>query len=145
MANKVTVQYLPDYTHSQLLTAGRHAIVADEPEEAGGEDLGPSPYELLLWALGSCTAMTLMMYARRKGWDVADISVHLTHDRVHAKDSEEWEGETGRVEVIRREISIRGEISEEQRERLLQIAQRCPVHKTLTASPKVVDSIIVGS
>ncbi len=144
MAKKVTVQYLPDYTYSQLLTAGRHGFVADEPEADGGDDLGPSPYELLLWALGSCTAMTLLMYARRKGWDVAECSVHLTHDRVHAKDCEECEEETGRVELIRREISLRGQISEEQKERLLEIAGRCPVHKTITGNPTVVDSIIVG-
>lgn len=144
MAKRVTVQYLPDYTYSQLLTAGRHGFVADEPEADGGDDLGPSPYELLLWALGSCTAMTLLMYARRKGWDVAECSVHLTHDRVHAKDCEECEEETGRVEVIKREISLRGQISEEQKERLLEIAGRCPVHKTITGSPTIVDSIIVG-
>ena len=144
MAQRVTVQYLPDYTYSQLLTANRHAFVSDEPEEAGGEDLGPSPYELLLWALGSCTAMTLLMYARRKGWDLAEISVHLTHDRVHAEDSQDWEGETGRVELIEREISVRGRLSEEQKERLLGIAQRCPVSKTLVNGPKIVSSIIVG-
>ena len=144
MAKNVTVQYLPDYTYSQLLTANQHAFVSDEPEEAGGEDLGPSPYELMLWALGSCTAMTLLMYARRKGWDLAEISVHLTHDRVHAEDSQDWEGETGRVELIEREISVRGQLSEEQKERLLEIAQRCPVSKTLVNGPKIVSSIIVG-
>lgn len=143
MAN-VTVQYLPDYTYSQLLTAGHHAFAADEPEDAGGEDLGPSPYELLLWALGACTSMTILMYARRKGWDVAEVSVHLTHDRVHAQDCEDCESETGKVELIRRDISVRGQISEEQRDRLLEIAERCPVHKTITGNPKVVDSIIVG-
>ena len=141
---KVTVQNLPDYTYSQLLTAGQHAFLADEPPEAGGEGIGPGPYELLLWALGACTSMTLLMYARRKGWDVAEVSVHLTHDRVHAQDSEEVEAEAGRVDLIHRDISLRGEISDEQRERLLEIAQRCPVHKMLTAGPKVVDSIIVG-
>ena len=145
MAKKVTVQYLPDYTHSQLLTAGHHAFVADEPPESGGEDLGPSPYELLLWALGACTSMTLLMYARRKGWDVAEISVHLTHDRVHAQDSSEVEGEGGKVELITRDISVRGNLTEEQKQRLLEIAGRCPVHKTLAACPKVVDSIIVGA
>ena len=144
MEKKVTVQYLPDYTYSQLLTAGRHAFIADEPEAAGGEELGPSPYELLLWALGSCTAMTLLMYARRKGWDVAEVSVHLTHDRVHAEDCEDVEQETGRVDLVHREISLRGRLSDEQKERLLQVAARCPVHKTLSSSPKVVDSIIVG-
>lgn len=144
MPKKVTVQYLPDYSYSQLLTAGRHAFVADEPAEAGGDDLGPSPYELLLWALGSCTAMTLLMYARRKGWDLAEVSVHLTHDRVHREDCEDCEGEAGRMELITRDISLRGRLSEEQRQRLLAIAGRCPVHKTLTGGPKVVDSIIAG-
>ena len=144
MAKKVTVQYLPDYAYSQLLTAGRHAFVADEPEADGGDELGPSPYELLLWALGSCTAMTLLMYARRKGWDLAEISVHLTHDRVHAEDSADAEGGTGKVEVIQRDISLRGQLSAEQRQRLLEIAARCPVHKTLTGSPQVIDSMIDG-
>lgn len=141
---KVTVQYLPDYTFSQLVTSERHAFVCDEPETAGGEDLGPSPYEMLLWALGSCTAMTLLMYARRKGWDLGEVSVHLTHDRVHAKDSEDCEGETGRVELIKRDISVRGDLSGEQTQRLLEIAQRCPVHKTFSSSPKIVDTIISG-
>ena len=144
MAKKVTVQYLPDYAYSQLLTAGRHAFVADEPEADGGDELGPSPYELLLWALGSCTAMTLLMYARRKAWDLAEVSVHLTHDRVHAEDSADAEGGTGKVEVIQRDISLRGQLSAEQRQRLLEIAARCPVHKTLTGSPQVIDNIIAG-
>lgn len=142
---KTTVSYLTDYTYSQLLTAGAHSFVADEPEEVDGEDLGPSPYELLLWALGSCTAMTLLMYARRKGWDLAEISVHMTHDRVHADDSEEAEGGGGKVELIKREISVRGDLSGEQQQRLLEIAARCPVHKTLSSSPQIVDSIIAGA
>ncbi len=140
MATKVTVQYLPDYTYSQLLTAGHHSFVADEPEAGGGEDLGPGPYELLLWALGSCTAMTLLMYARRKGWDLAEVSIHLTHDRVHATDSQ---NEGSRIELVQCEISIRGQLSEEQRERLLEIAARSPVHKTLLNGPKIVDSVVV--
>jgi len=144
VAKKVTVQYLPDYKFSQLLTAGHHSFVSDEPEEDGGEDLGPGPYELLLWALGSCTAMTLLMYARNKGWDLAEVSVHLTHDRVHAEDGAAAEAGTGKIEVIERQISVRGQLSEEQRQRLLEIAARCPVHKTLTHTPQVIDSIIAG-
>jgi len=142
---KVTVQYLPDYKYSQLLTAGYHSFVCDEPPDAGGEDLGPSPYELLLWALGSCTAMTLLMYARNKGWDLAEVSVHLTHDRVHADDCAGAEAGTGKVEVIERQISVRGQLSEEQRQRLLEVAGRCPVHKTLASNPRVIDSIIAGA
>ena len=140
---ETTVQYLPDYTYSQVLTAGHHAFLADEPEAAGGDDLGPGPYELLLWALGSCTAMTLLIYARRKGWDVADVSVHLTHDRVHAEDAG-VEGGSARVDVIKRDISIRGRLSDEQRQRLLEIAGRCPVARTIASAPKIVDSMIVG-
>lgn len=144
MAKKVTVQYLPDYTYSQLLTAGQHAFIADEPQPDGGDDLGPSPYELLLWALGSCTAMTLLMYARNKGWDLADVSVHLTHDRVHADDGALAEDGAAKVDLIQRDISLRGKLSGEQRQRLLEIAARCPVHKTLVGSPRVVDTLIAG-
>jgi putative redox protein len=144
MPEKVTVQYQPDYNFAQLLTAPPHAFVSDEPSEKGGQDLGPSPYELLLWALGSCTSMTLLMYARNKGWDLAEVSVHLTHDRVHADDSQNAEGGTAKVDVITREISLRGKLSDEQQARLMEIAARCPVHRTLTGSPHVVDSLIAG-
>lgn len=140
----VTVQYLPDYKLGLLLTAPPHAFVADEPDANGGENMGPTPYELLLWALGACTAMTLLMYARRKEWDVQDISVHLTHDRVHAEDANGAETGTGRVEVIGREISVRGRIDDEQKHRLLEIAGKCPVHRTITGVPKVNDTIVVG-
>jgi putative redox protein len=144
---KVTVQYLPDYNYAQLLTAGQHSFIADEPEDKGGNDLGPGAYELLLWALGACTAMTVLMYARRKEWDVADISVHLTHDRVYMDDmaGAGADGEVvGRVEVIQREISVRGKLTDEQRDRLLEIADRCPVHRTLLSGPKTVTTIVVG-
>ena len=142
MPKKVTVQYLADYNFAELLTAGQHSFVSDEPAEAGGDDLGPSPYELLLWALGSCTAMTLLMYARNKGWDLAEVSVYLTHDRVHADDSQAAEDGTAKVDVITRDISLRGNLSQEQQARLMEIAASCPVHKTLLATPKVLDTLI---
>ena len=141
---RVTVQQVPDYSYAQLLTSGYHAFVADEPEEAGGNDLGPGPYELLLWALGACTAMTLLMYGRRKGWDLQEVAVELTHDRLHAEDCAECDEKEGYVEVIRRHIAVRGRIDDEQRQRLLEIAQRCPVHRTLQSQPKVFDTIIAG-
>jgi putative redox protein len=140
---RVTVQYVTDYKLTQLITSDGHSVICDEPP-GDGDGLGPGPYELLLGALGSCTAMTLLMYARRKGWDLADCSVHLTHDRVHADDSEDAESGTKRVDVIKREISLRGNLSDEQKDRLLEIAQKCPVHKTITSNPRVEDSIIVG-
>ncbi len=141
---RVTVQQVSGYNYAQLLASGHHAFVADEPEEAGGNDLGPGPYEMLLWALGACTAMTLLMYARRKGWDLQEVAVELTHDRVHARDCAECEEQEGKVEVIRRHISVRGQIDDEQRNRLLEIAQRCPVHRTLQSQPKVFDTIVAG-
>lgn len=140
---KVTVQYVTDYKVMQLITTEGHSLICDEPDD-DGDGLGPGPYEFLLGALGSCTAMTLLMYARRKGWDLADCSVQLTHDRVHAEDSAQAERGTRRVEVIKRDISIRGNLTDEQRDRLLEIAQKCPVHKTITGSPEVIDSIIAG-
>ncbi len=144
MEKRVTVQYLSDYTYSQLVTTGSHSFVIDEPVENGGDGLGPSPYEMLLSALGSCTAITLLMYARRKGWEVTECSVHLTHDRVHADDSADAETGTRRVEVINRDISLHGHLTKEQEARLLEIAQKCPVSKTLETPPTVIDSIIVG-
>ena len=145
MAKNVTVQYVDDYKLAQLLTAGQHSFICDEPLDAGGDGLGPSPYELLLWALGACTSMTLLLYARRKGWDLEDVSVHLTHDRVHADDSQDAESDGAKVERITRDISVRGNLTEEQTQRLLEIAARCPVHKTLTGSPQVVDTIVSGA
>jgi putative redox protein len=141
---KVTVQYLPDYTYNQLLTAGHHSFVCDEPVAVGGNDLGPTPYELLLWALGSCTAMTLLMYARNKDWDLEEVSVHLTHDRVHADDGGQPENGTAKIEEIHRDISVRGNLSGEQRQRLLEIAGRCPVHKTLQNPSRIIDTLIAG-
>lgn len=137
----VDVHHLGRYSFTQSLIAGAHAFYADEPEEDDGDDLGPTPYELLLWALGACTSMTLMMYARRKGWPLQDVTVHLHHDRVHALDSAAAEQTGGRMERIERELTLIGDLSEEQRARLLEIAARCPVHRTLTGDVTVVDRL----
>jgi len=110
---------------------GRHSLLADEPEANGGRDLGPDPYEFLASALGSCTVMTLNMYARRKGLPVERIRCEVTHDRIHAKDCEECEKDQGQVDRFTRVIHIEGDLHEDQRARLLEIADRCPVHRTL--------------
>jgi uncharacterized OsmC-like protein len=150
--SKVIVQSVADHSYTMLVDDGRHAIVVDERAAGGGDDLGPGPYELLLAALGACTAMTLLMYARRKDWALHEVSVHLSHDRVYATDcaactSDEVEaaGPGGRVELIQRDISVRGDLSEEQVARLLEIADRCPVHRTLETPPKMVSTIVAGA
>jgi uncharacterized OsmC-like protein len=114
------------------ITAGLHALVADEPRALGGMGLGPTPYEFLLAALSSCMAMTLRMYADRKGWPLESARIHLRTERAHEKDCEDCElSEVGIPRVARR-IELEGPLTDEQRKRLLQIADRCPVKQTLT-------------
>lgn len=138
---KVIVQSLPDYTHAQLITAHGRALVADEPVADGGDDLGPSPYELFTAALGACTAMTLQIYARRKNIPLHEVAVEVEHESTHAEDCEDCvEEREGKIEVIRRRIVLRGDLTEEQRVELLGIAKRCPVHRTIMATPEVIDT-----
>jgi putative redox protein len=125
----------------QEIAAGRHALVADEPVAAGGADAGPDPYALLLAALGACTAMTLKMYAARKGWPLADVTVELSHARGHAEDCAGCEDEAAKVDLVTRTVRVSGPLDAGQVARLAEIARRCPVHKTLTAGVRVTDSV----
>lgn len=115
-----------------------HIWIADEPVSVGGHDLGPDPYEHLLAGLGACTSMTLRMYANLKKLDLQDIEVELNHKRNHAEDCEDCDGEKKFVDVIERNIKFKGDLSEAERKRLMQIADRCPVHLTLENDPKIV-------
>lgn len=114
----------------QVVHAGSHQFVADEPKGTGN-DTGPNPYDFLLTALGTCTTMTLQEFARRKKWPLESVRVELQHSRVHADDCESCEDQTGQVDRIERVVHLAGELDDEQRTRLLQIADRCPVHRTL--------------
>ncbi|MEM9722997.1 MAG: bifunctional alpha/beta hydrolase/OsmC family protein [Bacteroidota bacterium] len=115
---------------SQVL-AGSHHLISDEPASVGGDDLGPSPYQFLLTAIGTCTSMTLRMYADRKGWDLQEVDVHLSHAKAHKQDCEACENPRSKIDVIDREIELKGNLTLQQRDRLLEIADRCPVHRTL--------------
>jgi uncharacterized OsmC-like protein len=118
---------------AQQIVAGSHRFVSDEPARAGGTDSGPTPYDLLLASLGSCTSMTLVMYARRKQWPLQRVTIRLRHSRVHAEDCAECETHDARLTVIEREIALEGALDADQRARLLAIANRCPVHLTLSS------------
>jgi uncharacterized OsmC-like protein len=111
--------------------------MSDEPKSVGGQDLGPAPYELLLMALGSCTSMTLRMYADHKKLVLDDVQVRLRHDRVYAEDCAHCAEEDRRIERITRTLTLKGDLTEVQRRRLMEIADRCPVHQTLVGDVQI--------
>lgn len=121
----------------QEVVAGAHQLLSDEPAAAGGTDRGATPYDLLLAALGSCTSMTVAMYARRKGWPLERVTVRLRHARVHAEDCAACETKDARLTIIDREIVLEGSLGEDQRARLMEIASRCPIHLTLTSTIEI--------
>jgi len=120
-------------TFAQQIAAGRHRLSSDEPDGAGGTDSGPSPYDLLLAALGSCTSMTVGMYARKKNWPLERVTVWLRHSRIYAADCSECETSEGLLDSIERDVRFEGPLNAKQQSRLLEIADKCPVHRTLTS------------
>ena len=150
-------RYLPEQEDSESLTAdagevvartgetgfrtdvraGRHRLTADEPGSVGGSDLGPTPYDLLSAALAACTSMTLQMYAKHKKLPLDAATVRVVQSKVHADDCADCETSEGRIDEFRRRISLDGDLTEKQRQRMLEIADRCPVHRTLHGEIKV--------
>ena len=134
---------------TEILARG-HTLIADEPTALGGTDEGPTPYDYLAAALGACTAMTIRMYADRRGWPLEGVTVRLRHSRVHEKDCEDCETQTVGIDQLEREVELSGTLTAEQRAGLLRIADRCPVGQTLTrgiritpaqAAPRAADPI----
>jgi len=128
---KVVVRETREGKFAQLIAAGRHVLRADEPVAAGGLDSGPTPYDLLLAALGACTSMTVRLYADHKGLPLERVAVELKHDKIHAADCAECETREGKIDRIERILSLEGVLDEAQRAKLLEIANKCPVHRTL--------------
>ncbi len=122
---------------AETIRVGGHVLAADEPVAGGGTDTGPGPYDYLQAALGACTAMTLRLYARQKNWPLQRVRVWLKHDKIHAADCADCETREGKVDRIDRQLVLEGPLSDEQRQRLLQIADRCPVHRTLTSEVSI--------
>ena len=119
---------------AQEITVAGHRLVVDEPTAFGGSDTGPSPYDLLVSALGACTSMTVSLYARRKQWPLDAVTVRLRHSKIHAIDCAECDMKSGMVDGIERDVELHGDdLTSEQRAQLLEMANRCPVHKTLTS------------
>jgi len=129
-------------TFAQQIAAGRHRLAGDEPESVGGSDTGPSPYDLLLAALGSCTSMTVGMYARKKNWPLERVTVWLRHSKIYAVDCSECEMKEGILDRIERDVRFDGPLTAEQRSRLLEIANKCPVHRTLTSEINILTKLL---
>jgi putative redox protein len=136
MSRAVTVSSGPSGLR-QTVSVGPHQLLSDEPKVAGGRDQGPDPYELLLAALGSCTNMTLRIYADRKRWPLQEVRAVLKHSKSYANDCADCEQPTAMLDRIERQITLIGELTEEQRQKLLEIANLCPVHRTLTSKIEI--------
>lgn len=136
---EVVVKFIKNY--QQEAKTGQHSFIIDESKDVGGDGRGPDPYDLLLSALGGCTSMTIMMYAKRKGWPLDGVQVKLSHEKIHANDCDECVTEEGKLDEITKTIFLRGDLTQEQKERLLEIAERCPVNKTLTTECHVLGKL----
>ncbi|MBT1071420.1 bifunctional alpha/beta hydrolase/OsmC family protein [Pelotalea chapellei] len=134
--NRVIARTTADGFRTELFANG-FPLIADEPVDLGGGNEGPSPYEYLLAALGACTGMTLQLYARKKGWPLNDVVVRLSHQKIHAEDCRDCDEKDRRIDSIERELEISGELDGAQRQRLMEISDRCPVHRTLTGEVRI--------
>ncbi|PHR12796.1 MAG: osmotically inducible protein C [Aequorivita sp.] len=142
--SKVAASLDKDEMFTTHLKLGDHNLIADEPTSFGGNNFGPSPYEFLSAGLAACTVMTIQMYARRKKWNVENVTCHINYSKDHAVDCEHCEDDSAKIDTFTREIKLEGNLSEEQKTRLLQIADKCPVHKTLHTKAQVITSLYIS-
>ena len=138
---EVVVRETRNSKFQQTVTVGPHRLLADEPVAAGGEDTGPAPYDFLLAGLGACTSMTMRLYAERKSLPLERTTVTLRHSKIHAQDCAECETREGMLDQIDRVIAMEGPLDVEQRKRLMEIADKCPVHRTLTSEIRIVTEL----
>lgn len=124
------------------MKVGKHYMIADEPESFGGNDFGPSPYELVSAGLSACTVMTIQMYARRKGWMVDNVEVHTSYSKSHMEDCENCASDTAKIDTFHREVKLTGNLDDKQKARIMQIADKCPVHKTLHSQTQVITKLL---
>jgi putative redox protein len=124
------------------IVANGHKILADEPESKGGDNRGPNPYDLLLASLAACKVITVHMYANRKGWPVEKVNISMNHRKIDAADCDDCTSQSGKVDEILCDISFEGDLDDEQRQRLAEIADRCPVHRTLNSETKVRTTLV---
>ena len=134
----VVVQETRHSKFQQQISVGPHRLLADEPAAAGGEDSGPGPYDLVLAGLGACTAMTMRLYAERKSLPLDRVTVTLTHNKIYAQDCAECETKAGMLDQIERVITVEGDLDADARQKLMEIADKCPVHRTLTSEIHIV-------
>lgn len=124
------------------MKVGNHYMTADEPLSYGGNDFGPSPYELVSAGLSACTAMTIQMYVKRKTWDLTNVEVHTSYSKTHAEDCEQCENDSAKIDTFNREIKLEGDLDDKQIQRILQIADKCPVHRTLHSETQILTTLI---
>jgi len=138
---KIVHVHLADQNYKTILTAGNHEIIADEPEHSGGQNKGPDPYDHLLMSLGSCTAITVRMYAERKKWPLEDIYVELRYFKDHAEDCIDCDDKSAKIDKIEKDLIVKGDLDQQQVDRLLEIAEKCPVNRTLKGSIEMKSAI----
>ena len=130
--------------YAQNISVGPHLFQADEPRDSSGNDVGPNPYEVLFSALGACTSLTLRMYSERKQWPLQGVEVRLAHSKIHAEDCVACDTQRGTLDQIDVEIFLIGDLSEDQRQRLMEIADRCPIHRTLISEMEIRTTLTVA-